>query len=91
MLKMPVFLYHGLNEKAPYSFAPISGKYFYFDERSHLQKGSHVTIQWTVDQNKTIHLSLPELQQDLKVDQTRLRSFQEAQKDPVNQYQINPA
>ena len=56
-----------------------------------MQKGSHVTIQWTVDQNKTIHLSLPELQQDLKVDQTRLRSFQEAQKDPVNQYQINPA
>lgn len=87
MLKIPVFLYHGLNENEPAEFTPISGKYIYLDDA--VPKGSTIKLKWELDENKIINITLAELNESLEISKSNRLSDEEIKSDIVQTYTVN--
>lgn len=88
MLRIPIFLYHGLNEHDPASFTPIAGKYI--DLPKDYKKGEIIKLQWTIDKNKIIHITLPGMNEELEISNSGLLSAKEIRENLVVRYKINP-
>lgn len=88
MLKIPIFLYHGLNENDPSSFTPIAGKYIELTQD--YKKDDIICLQWRMDKNKIIYISLPGNNETLEINNSGLLSEKEIEKNIVRKYKINP-
>lgn len=88
MLKIPVFLYHGLNENEPADFTPISGKYLYLNNVK--DKGSVIKLKWELDKNKIINITFAELDESLEINKNNRLTQQEINNDITQRYVVNP-
>ena len=88
MIKIPVFLYHGLNENDPAEFTPIAGKYIHLNQD--MNKGDIIKLKWKLDANKIITITLSELDESLQFSNAGAISEEELLRNPVCQYLINP-
>ena len=91
MLKIPIFLYHGLNENEPADFTPIAGKYIYLDNiNKEFEKGSVIKLKWTLDENKIISITLSELDTSLQFSSAGILSDEYINNNIVQKYTVNP-
>ena len=88
MIKIPVFLYLGLNENDPAEFTPIAGKYIHLNQD--MNKGDIIKLKWKLDANKIITITLSELDESLQFSNAGAISEEELLRNPVCQYLINP-
>ena len=89
MIKIPIFLYHGLNENEPADFTPIAGKYLYLNsDKGNLSKGKSVTLKWKLDENKVIHIDFLDESMEFKSDGDASEEY--LYNNLINQFTINP-
>ncbi len=86
MTNLPIFLFYGQDTNFTEDFTQIAGKMVPLPRR--FEVGEQVTLEWSIDQNGVITISLDELGEEIKLNQGANQELL-AKKKVIDEIQIN--
>ena len=86
MTNLPIFLFYGQDTNFTEDFTQIAGKMVPLPRR--FEVGEQVTLEWSIDQNGVITISLDELGEEIKLNQGANQELL-AKKKIIDEIQIN--
>lgn len=86
MTNLPIFLFYGQDTNFTEDFTQIAGKMVPLPRR--FDVGEQVTLEWSIDQNGVITISLDELGEEIKLNQGANQELS-AKKKIIDEIQIN--
>ena len=86
LTRLPIFLFYGQDPNFPEDFTQIAGKMVELPRR--FEAGEEIILNWSIDQNGVITISLDELETEITLNQSGSRELL-AKKKVIDGLQIN--